>query len=289
MAQEQIQEQRLTQRQRLAQAVSQQQMLQSQLTELPVTQLLERVNAEMDDNPALEVSTNEGPDEQDFSDAADSVDTTDGDSYEQEQRQSALDDALAAIGRDDEELPVYQGGVSSHEDREELVYGEGQSFYDQLKEQMDMASLDEQEHYIMEYLIGSLDNDGLLRKSLDAISDELAVYHNIDASMSQLELVLHKLQDFDPAGIGARSLQECLLLQIARRTPSRLTELMQQTIENHFELFTRKHWEKLQKQLGLNDLQMDVTAEPQAWGFFGRGGRPVAAPDYARLHGRYAG
>ena len=258
MAQEQIQEQRLTQQQRLAQAVSQQQMLQSQLTELPVTQLLERVNAEMDDNPALEVSTNEGPDEQVFADTADSMDTTDGDSYEQEQRQSALDDALAAIGRDDEELPVYQGGMSSHEDREEMVYGESQSFYDQLKEQMDMVSLNDHEHDIMEYLIGSLDNDGLLRKSLDAISDELAVYHNIDASVSELEQVLHKLQDFDPAGIGARTLQECLILQIARRSPSRLTDLMQQTIENYFELFTRKHWEKLQKQLRLNDLQMNV-------------------------------
>ena len=258
MAQEQIQEQRLTQQQRLAQAVSQQQMLQSQLTELPVTQLLERVNAEMDDNPALEVSTNEGPDEQEFADTADSMDTTDGDSYEQEQRQSALDDALAAIGRDDEELPVYQGGMSSHEDREEMVYGESQSFYDQLKEQMDMVSLNDHEHDIMEYLIGSLDNDGLLRKSLDAISDELAVYHNIDASVSELEQVLHKLQDFDPAGIGARTLQECLILQIARRSPSRLTDLMQQTIENYFELFTRKHWEKLQKQLRLNDLQMNV-------------------------------
>lgn len=258
MAQEQIQEQRLTQQQRLAQAVTQQQMLQSQLTELPVTQLLERVNAEMDDNPALEVSTNEGPDEQEFADTADSMDTTDGDSYEQEQRQSALDDALAAIGRDDEELPVYQGGMSSHEDREEMVYGESQSFYDQLKEQMDMVSLNDHEHDIMEYLIGSLDNDGLLRKSLDAISDELAVYHNIDASVSELEQVLHKLQDFDPAGIGARTLQECLILQIARRSPSRLTDLMQQTIENHFELFTRKHWEKLQKQLRLNDLQMNV-------------------------------
>ena len=216
MAQEQIQEQRLTQQQRLAQAVSQQQMLQSQLTELPVTQLLERVNAEMDDNPALEVSTNEGPDEQVFADTADSMDTTDGDSYEQEQRQSALDDALAAIGRDDEELPVYQGGMSSHEDREEMGYGESQSFYDQLKEQMDMVSLNDHEHDIMEYLIGSLDNDGLLRKSLDAISDELAVYHNIDASVSELEQVLHKLQDFDPAGIGARSLQECILIQLKR-------------------------------------------------------------------------
>ena len=258
MGQGQIQEQRLTQQQKLAQTVSQQQMLQSQLTELPVAQLLERVNAEMDDNPALEVAVNDSSAEQEYADAAGDAETPENDSYEQEQRQSAMDDALAAMGGDDEELPVYQGGTPTAENREGMEYFESPSFFEQLKEQMDMASLTEQEHDIMEYLIGSLDNDGLLRKSLDAISDELAVYHNIDVPVSEVERVLRQLQEFDPAGIGARSLQECLLLQIARRTPSRLTDLMNQTISEHFELFTHKHWEKLQKQLGLNDLQTEV-------------------------------
>ena len=120
MAQEQIQEQRLTQQQKLAQTITQQQLLQAQLIELPITQLLERVNTEMDDNPALEISA----DEQDYSDTPDLQDTSDSqddDSYEQEQRQSALDEALESLGRDDEELPVYQGGMSSQDEREEIV------------------------------------------------------------------------------------------------------------------------------------------------------------------------
>ena len=124
MAQEQIQEQRLTQQQKLAQTITQQQLLQAQLIELPITQLMERVTAEMDDNPALEVSTDE-PEYPEYADSTDSSDT-----YEQEERQSALDEALESIGRDDEELPVYQGGMSSQEEREDMVYGQSLSFYD---------------------------------------------------------------------------------------------------------------------------------------------------------------
>ncbi len=256
MAQEQIQEQRLTQQQKLAQSITQQQLLQAQLIELPVTQLMERITAEMDDNPALEPST-EDPEYQNTPENTDSTDNAE-ESYEQEERQSALDEALQSLGRDDEELPVYQGGMSNQEDREDIVYGQSQSFYDQLIEQMNLFDLTEEERNIMEYLIGSLDEDGLLRKPLHSIADELAIYHNIDVSEQEIEQVLLKLQDFDPAGIGARTLQECLLLQIERREPSHLKELMQRTIEDYFELFTKKHWNRLQQVLKLTDLQNET-------------------------------
>lgn len=256
MAQEQIQEQRLAQQQKLAQTITQQQLLQAQLIELPITQLTERVNAEMDDNPALEISTEEESEYSEFTESTEHSESAD--SYEQEERQSALDAALESIGRDDEELPVYHGGISNQEEREEIVYGQSQSFYDQLKEQLGMVDLTEQEQGVMEYLIGSLDDDGLLRKPLHSIVDELAIYHNIDMTEQEVERILHKLQEFDPVGIGARSLQECLLLQIQRREPSRLKELMQQTVVNHFELFTKKHWERLGQQLGLTDLQTEM-------------------------------
>ena len=258
MAQEQIQEQRLTQQQKLTQSITQQQLLQAQLMELPITQLLERVNAEMDDNPALEASSEDYMEYPEPSEPADAAEAPESSDFEAEERQSALDAALESLGRDDEELPVYQGGLSSQDDREEMVYGQSQSFYDLLKEQMSMSSLTPREQDIMEYLIGSLDDDGLLRKPLHSISDELAIYHNTDATEQEIEEVLLKLQDFDPAGIGARSLQECLLLQIRRREPSRLTELMQKTIEDYFELFTKKHWERLQRVLQLNDLQAET-------------------------------
>ncbi len=256
MAQEQIQEQQQTLSLRQTQSITQQQLLQAQLIELPITQLLERVNAEMDDNPALEVNTDEEPEFTEFSENAENPESPDD--YEQEQRQSALDVALESIGRDDEDLPVYHDGQNYHEERDEMVYGETQSFYDQLKEQMGVLDLNQRQQYIMEYLIGSLDDDGLLHKSLDSISDELAIYHSIDATPQEIETVLRHLQEFDPAGIGGRSLQECLMLQIERRSPSHLRDLMRQVIQDHYTEFTKKHWKKIQQALGLSDLQADT-------------------------------
>ncbi len=261
MAQSQIQVQSQEQSLKQTQNLSQQQLLLSQLVELPVTQLLERINAEMDDNPALEVVS--GDEVAEWKEEAETDDNLPieedyAQQSEREERQSALDDALAGIGRDDEELPVYHGGQSNQEEREEMVYGNTVSFYDLLKEQMGEIELTPNEADIMEYLIGSLDDDGLLRKDLDSISDELAIYHHIDVTPQDIERVLNKLQDFDPAGIGARSLQECLLLQIRRRDVSRLTDLMETVVLQYFDEFTKKHWEKIQQALALTDIQTEV-------------------------------
>ena len=257
----QIQEQ--LQQQKLGQTFSQQQLLQSSLIELPVAQLIDRINTEMNDNPALESESsfddNDASGEVDYNNNDDPETPDDYEAAtEREERQSALDEALSGLGRDDEDLPVYQSGSSYSEDREEIVYGETESFYDQLKEQVGEMNLTPKQRDIIEYLIGSLDDDGLLRKALDIVSDELAIYHNIDATEKEIEQVLLMLQAFDPAGIGARSLQECLLLQIERRDPSKLRDLMERVVNNYFEAFTRKHWDKIQADLGLNDTQAEV-------------------------------
>ena len=251
----QIQEQRLTESQKLAQSISHQQLLQASLVELPVTQLVDRINTEMNDNPALDIDydAQEAPDYQDYSD--DSEPTDYETNNEREERQSALDEALAGIGRDDEDLPVYHGGNDVAEEREEIVYGETTSFYDQLKEQVGETNLTERQRDIIEYLIGSLDDDGLLRKSLDVICDELAIYHNLDTTPQEIEEVLTILKNFDPAGIGAQSLQECLLIQISRREKSTVKALMQKVIADYFEEFTKKHWDKIQQTLELTDMQ----------------------------------
>src|SRR3712207_3501981 len=125
------------------------------------------------------------------------------------------------------------------------------------------------EEEVMEYIIGSLDDDGLLRKDLDTICDELAIYQNIDVSVEAIEQVLKRLQTFDPAGIGARSLQECLLLQIDRLLeeaqavgqPKRLLELLREVIADCFEDFTRKRWGHIQEQLQLSDAVVDDLKE----------------------------
>ena len=261
MAQGQIQEQRQTQGQKLTQSISHQQLLQATLVELPITQLVDRINTEMNDNPALETDSGyDLPDAPEYADYQDDQDASDDYSVsaEREERQSALDEALAGIGRDDEDLPVYHGGSNVAEDREEMIYGQSESFYDQLMEQVGESELTDRQRDIMEYLIGSLDDDGLLRKPSDVISDELAIYHNIDATHEEIEHVLKVLQDFDPAGIGARSLQECLLIQISRRDDSKVKTLMQQVIADYFEAFTKKHWDKIQAALSLTDIQAEA-------------------------------
>lgn len=245
------------QQQLLTQTLSPQQLLQVRLLELPISELEQRVHTEMDDNPALEVSSvhdveddvySENPSNEDYDDDFDNI-------QEREERQSALDEALNNMGGD-EELPVYSSGNnSSQNEYEEVIYGDTVSFYDKLKEQIAESDLNDKQHDLMEYIIGSLDDDGILRKSLEMLSDELAVYHNIDASKKELEDVLHILQEFDPAGIGARSLQECLLLQIERREDSRVKELMYNVIKYNFDDFKLKHWDKIRQKFNLSELQ----------------------------------
>ena len=263
MAQEQIQEQR--QEQKLQQSISSQQFLQAQLVELPITQLMERIETEMHDNPALETSSeedwpgqNDGPEYDDAPDGSDEQGDYDM-QREREERSDALDAALEEIGRDDEDLPVYHNDVRSGGVRDEDYYdGESLSFYDQLVQQMNETELTERERYIMEYLIGSLEDDGLLRKDLESICDELAIYRNFDTTTQEIEAVLAKLQEFDPAGIGARTLQECLLLQIARRDDSKMKKLMAEVIRHYFDEFTKKHWNRIRLALSLDELQAEA-------------------------------
>lgn len=255
-----IQEQK--QEQKLGQSFTQQQLLHAQLVELPIMGLAERITTEMDDNPALVVSEDEPdvfdnpdfPDDQDSTDAPPEAEDYDS-QREREEQQEALDNALVGLGRDDEELPVYSASGNGGEEREEMVYGESVSFYDQLMEQMGLLSLTDYERNIMEYIIGSLDDDGLLRKDLSQLNDELAIYRNVNAPVAEIERVLGMLQELDPPGIGARSLQECLLLQIARREESTLKQLMTRVVSDYFEAFTKKHWDRIQQALRLSDLQ----------------------------------
>ncbi len=250
-----------TQQQKLSQVISHQQLLQASLVELPLMQLVDRVNTEMNDNPALELeSPYDEADQQEHEDMQTSVEADDDDFEtlnEREERQSALDEALSNMGRDDDELPVYHNSSDDMNSREEMIYGQTTSFYDQLKEQMGEVEMTPRQYQVMEYLIGSLDDDGLLRKSLDHICDELAVYHNLDTTEEEISEVLNILKGFDPAGIGAVSLQECLLLQIERRSQSRLKDLMRQIITDYFDDFTHKRWDKIRSSLSLDDIQAE--------------------------------
>lgn len=244
----QTQEQKLQQVQRL----SAQQMLVVRMLEMPITELEEAVSAEVYDNPALEPVAHEDPVDNSYDDSAgDGDDMTFDEQQEREERDDAMTSALERIGQDDDmiepAMPSYQG-----EEREQMVFGDTVSFYDKLKEQMGEVELTETDEKVMEYLIGSLDEDGLLRKDSDTIADELAIYQNLYVEADDVDRVVAILQTFDPAGIGAHTLQECLLLQIERRPNGVLKEKMKEVIERQFDNFKRKRWDAIRTSLRLS-------------------------------------
>lgn len=232
--------------------------------EMPLAELEQSISAELDDNPALEEKRDDDAAELDNVGGEDTSDTADDDSYEdkteREEREEALDNALEDLGSDDEMPEPMRGGSQDNQDAdyEEIVWGDTTSFYDKLKEQMGETELTDEQRQIMEYLIGSLDGDGLLRKDLDDIADELAIYQGVDVPVEEIEKVLRMLQSFDPAGIGARSLQECLSPQIARRPGGKLKDMMKEVIGHHFDDFIKKHWDKIAQSMGLTNDQASI-------------------------------
>ena len=259
--QHQIQEQRQLQQQR----ITQQQLLNVKLLSMSLAELEQNVAAELNDNPALEESLDD--DHNSLSGECDPVSDSDENSdtgepseetIEKEERQDELNQALENMGGDDDMTGSSAYSYQDSADYEEMVYGDTESFYDKLNEQMGELVLTDTEQHIMEYLIGSLDNDGLLRKDIDTIADEIAIYENIDVTTEEVEAVLHKLQSFDPPGIAGRSLRECLRLQVERMDDSKLKERMLNVIDRHFEAFTKKRWENLKNDLHLDDLQMQT-------------------------------
>ncbi len=252
----QTQEQKQIQTQRL----TSQQMLAVRLLGMPLTELEQSVRAELDDNPALESINHDSQDVILDKFAEDENEVTHEEDFqalsEREARQDALDEALANIGMDDE-MPqathpsiIYDGGA----DYEEITYGDQISFYDKLKEQMLGVDLTLLQKEVMEYVIGSLDSDGLLRKDSDTISDELGIYYNIIVDQKQIDDVVEILQTFDPAGIAAHNLQECLLLQIKRKTDSPTKDLMLKIVSDYYDDFMNKRWEKISSHLHLDEL-----------------------------------
>ena len=235
-----------TQAQQQVQTLSPQQILVVKLLELPTVELEERIRAEILDNPALE----EGK-EKTEQEADDDFDTSNEDDYSYTNEDLSLGDY-----RTEDDIPDYklqEHNRSRGETPEEIPFSDSVSFYETLKEQLNMQNLSPEEENIAEYIIGSLDDDGLLRKSLSTLYEELAIYRGIYTDTTEIERILKIIQDFDPAGIGARSLQECLLLQIQRKPESSLKNVEQAIIEKCFDDFTRKNKEKIIQRLNIDE------------------------------------
>lgn len=256
MAQELSQHQMQVQKQ--TQTLAPQQLLAVRLLELPVSDLEGRVRNELLENSALEEKPSDSESQHD--EHADN-DGNAADDFEQEGLYDSSEQYQADQRADyasDDDTPEYLL-EQQHDANEQRTFQQGSSdsFYDVLKAQMGEYDLTERQQQIIEYLIGSLDNDGLLRKDLNVIGDELAIYHNIDASQEELQTCLHILQEFEPCGIAARSLQECLLLQLKSADYcSKWKDTEIQIMEKAFDDFTHKRIGRLSERFGLTEEEL---------------------------------
>lgn len=243
-----------TQVQTQTQMLTPQQLLVSRLTELPVEALHERVDLELNDNVSLERD-----DSQDWDDERAMVEEP-----ETSLPADSSTDEMGDFGMSDDYTDEQHTASTGRMATEGMV-GDTESFYDQLEEQIGFFHLSEHEAEILHYLIGSLDDDGLLRVPLQQVQDELEVYHSVQTSPEELEHILQILQNFEPAGIGARNLQECLLLQVRHAPDAQSTakQNLEQLLTHHFDLLMAKRWERIQRVMRLSDsevhtLQRDV-------------------------------
>lgn len=249
------------------QQLSTMQVAVAKLVELPITELATRVRDEMVDNAALEESDADHFDDNHVDNAEDmgsngNTDTDDAanadidapNAYEETENYGREADAMGDYFSADD-VPTYlQQRAEAERDRTEFQYAGSTSFYEELQSQISEHNLNEHEQQVLEYIIGSLDEDGFLRKDPETIADELAIYHNVNSNEAEIVHLLSVLQTFEPRGIGARSLQECLHIQLTDpdlRSP--YTSLALEVVDCCFKDFMGKHWDVVKQRLNMDD------------------------------------
>ncbi len=232
--------------QKLLQKLSPQQIQLMKLIQLPTLALEQKIKEELEENPALE----EGVDELERTDD-DFEDYSEEDSQSIEAEDINVDEYLS-----DDEVPDYRlkaNNYSADDEDARVPVSGGSSFTELLMEQISMRRMSEQDRQVAEYLIGNIDDDGYIRRELNAIVDDLAFTQNIFVEEEKLEEILKIIQTLDPPGVGARDLQECLVLQLKRKENSTVVRLAREIMENHFDEFIKKHYDKLIERLEIDE------------------------------------
>ena len=272
---------------KLSQKLSPQQIQLMKLIQLPTQAFEQRLKQELEENPALE-SGKESADE--FDDQFDEFDNS-SDDYDDNEKIEAedinVDDYLS-----DDEIPDYRtqaNNYSSDDDDKVMPYAAGTSFTQHLNNQLNTFRLNEDEREIAEFLVGSIDESGYIRRSLSDITDDLAFTQNVFTTEEKIEKVLHKVHQLDPAGVGARNLQECLSIQLHRKEKNPDVKLAIDIIDKAFEQFTKKHYKKLLQKFDITEVQLkDAIGEierlnPKPGGSYAGNNKMVehVVPDFA--------
>ena len=231
-------------------------------------QLEQRIKKEMEENPVLEDASEEHIEDESYQENDlndDNAGSTDDDEF-------SLADYL-----NDEDIPSYKLNInnrSKDEKHEDIPFSVGSTFHEHLKQQLGLLKIDERQRMLADYLIGNLDEDGYLRRQLDAVADDMAFAAGVETNENELEKALFRLQELEPAGIAARNLRECLMLQFRNKRPSPAVDTAQIIIRKHFDEFTKKHYDRISARLGLTDAQLKealdviLTMNPKPGGGF---------------------
>ncbi|MBZ5857831.1 RNA polymerase factor sigma-54 [Flavihumibacter profundi] len=244
--------------QKLLQKLSPQQIQLMKLLQVPTANLEERIKEELEENPALEQSD----------EASDEFDETreEFESGEEEYETEGTEDEYENINisdyvqEGDDEIADYRLRDDNYpelDDKQVMPFKVESSLHDSLADQLGMLTLDDRRRRIAEQIVGSIDDDGYLRRETASIQDDLAFRQNIEATEAEIEELIQLIQHFDPAGVAARNLQECLLLQLDRRkNEGKSVRLAIEILANYFDEFTKKHYEKIQRGLNIDDDQL---------------------------------
>lgn len=247
--------------QKLLQKLSPQQILLMKLLQIPSIALEQRIKQEIEENPALDDSEDteevEELNERDEIDKEENEEVEDSDNKEDE---FDLNDYI-----DDDDTPSYKlsaNNTSKDDEQKEIPFVSDNSFHDLLFSQLGYRKLSEDEVLIARNIIGNLDDSGYLQRDIDAMVDDLAFTQNIRTTKEVILSLLAVIQDFDPAGVGARNLQECLLIQLNRKEdPNPVIELAILIIDRYFIEFTKKHYEKIIKKANITDIELKEAIE----------------------------
>jgi RNA polymerase sigma-54 factor len=241
--------------QKLTQRLSPQQIQMIKLLEIPAIQMEQRIKKELEENPALE----EGADDEEKS-----IEEQEEEQFEEkdkDQEEFTLDDYI-----DDDDIPEYRLQSNNYtkedEKRTEIPFSAGSSFHEHLESQLILRELTEKQKILGEYILGNIDEDGYLRRELSNIVDDLAFLQNVNTTEEELEKVLTEIQDLEPPGVGARTLRECLLLQIAKRDQSIPAVKLSYTIlDQYFEEFSKRHYDKIVSRLSISEEELKAVID----------------------------
>ena len=236
---------------KLSQKLSPQQIQLMKLIQLPTQAFEQRLKQELEENPALDTGKEEKEDEyEDMDNTQDDFE----DSETIETDDINIDDYLS-----DDEIPDYRTSVNNYsadDDEKSIPYASGTSFTQHLKTQLNTYRLSDEERDIAEFLVGSVDESGYIRRELSDIMDDLAFTQNVYTTEDKIEYVLKIVHQLDPAGVGARNLQECLSIQLKRKEQVPDVALAADIINNAFEQFTKKHYKKLMSKFDITEVQL---------------------------------